>query len=292
MMNSKIFALIVFIILPYFNSSSFAQVPRPDHVIIVIEENHGYDQIIDSPNAPFINKLASSDHTSLFTNAHGVTHPSQPNYVMLFAGSNYGITDDGMPKNLPFEGPNLGAELLDQEYSFAGYSQSLPSVGFTGAHSGHYARKHNPWVNWQNASGNKIPPKLNLPFTSFPKNFSDLPTVSFVIPNQHYDMHNGKDPDRIQRGDQWLKENLAGYAKWAKTHNSLLIITFDEDDFTPANHIATLFVGEMVKKGNYSQKINHFSVLRTLEVMYDLSYTGASAKAEPISDCWVKSGSK
>lgn len=288
-MNSKIFTLLVIIILPYFNSSSFAQVPEPDHVIIVIEENHGYDQIINSQNAPYINKLTNSDHTALFTNSHGVTHPSQPNYVMLFAGSHYGITDDGMPKNLPFEGPNLGAELLDHGYSFAGYSQSLPSVGFNEGHSGHYARKHNPWVNWQNASKNNVPANLNLPFTSFPKKFSDLPTVSFVIPNQHYDMHNGKDPDRIQRGDEWLKKNLGRYVQWAKTHNSLLIVTFDEDDFTPANHIATLFVGEMVKKGSYSKKINHFDVLRTLEDMYDLPYAGASAKAEPITDCWVKS---
>lgn len=53
--------------------------PKPEHTIVIIEENHGFDQIIGAPQAPFINKLANEG--ALFTDAHGVTHPSQPNYI-------------------------------------------------------------------------------------------------------------------------------------------------------------------------------------------------------------------
>ncbi|RPH78538.1 MAG: acid phosphatase, partial [Nitrospiraceae bacterium] len=53
--------------------------PRPDHIVIVIEENHSYSQIIDSPDAPYINKLAAQG--AVFTQSFGVTYPSQPNYL-------------------------------------------------------------------------------------------------------------------------------------------------------------------------------------------------------------------
>jgi acid phosphatase len=34
----------------------------------------------------------------------------------------------------------------------------------------------------------------------------------------------------IKQGDDWLKNNINAYAQWAKTNNSLLIVTWDEDD--------------------------------------------------------------
>ncbi|HKJ45166.1 MAG TPA: alkaline phosphatase family protein [Balneolales bacterium] len=289
MMGIKSFKYLLALLLGFFTLNSYAQKIQADHVVVVIYENHGFNQIIGSPNAPYINSLVKKDHSALFTNSHGVTHPSQPNYVMLFSGSNHGITDDKMPHRIPFNAPNLGSELLAKGLTFAGYSEDLPSIGFNGANSGDYARKHNPWVNWQGASKNAIPAKLNLPLSKFPDDYSKLPTVSFVIPNQHHDMHNGKDPARIQRGDQWLKNHLGGYIRWAKKHNSLLILTFDEDNFTPANHIPTLFVGQMVKKGKYDEHINHFNILRTIEDMYGLPHAGSSADVTPITNCWSHS---
>jgi acid phosphatase len=66
--------------------------PRPDHIVIVIEENHGYDQIIGAEEAPYINHLAQQ--AAVFTDAHGVTHPSQPDYLALFSGSRQGVHND------------------------------------------------------------------------------------------------------------------------------------------------------------------------------------------------------
>jgi acid phosphatase len=103
-------------------------------------------------------------------------------------------------------------------------------------------------------------------------------------------MHNIGDPGdsaAIHRADQWLQDNLSAYAAWAKTHNSLLILTFDEDDFTANNHIPTIFFGERVIPGTYSERINHYSVLRTLEAMYDLPVSD-STRATAITDVWQK----
>src|SRR3569833_4203838 len=68
-------------------------VPRYNHIIIVMEENHAFHQIIGSPNAPYINELAKNG--VLFTDSHGVGHPSQPNYLALYSGSMQGVSSDG-----------------------------------------------------------------------------------------------------------------------------------------------------------------------------------------------------
>ncbi|BBD60199.1 phosphoesterase [Nostoc sp. HK-01] len=254
-----------------------ATVPTFDHIVVVIEENHGYTQIISSSSAPYINSLASQG--ALFTGSYGVTHPSQPNYLALFSGSTQGVTNDNCP--LTFSGANLATQLVGIGRTFTGFSETMPSVGYTGCNYGGsngYYRKHNPWVDFTNVAA-----AANQPFTSFPSsaNFANLPTVSVVVPNQLNDMHNGT----IQQGDTWLKTNLDAYAQWAKTHNSLLIITFDEDNGA-TGRIATIFVGAHVKQGTYSERINHYNVLRTIEASYGLSGLNNAASLTPITDVW------
>jgi hypothetical protein len=271
--------------------------PVPDHVVVVIEENHSYSQVIGSPSAPYINQLAQAGAS--FTNSHGIEHPSQPNYLDLFSGSNQGVSGDpgisglghnGQP-NWPFTAPNLGAQLLSHGRTFTGYSESLPSVGYTGdgdlnPNADNYRAKHNPWVMFQNdrpTSPYQLPSSVNRPFTDFPKDYSQLPTLSFVIPNEQNDMHS----NTIQQGDAWLRNNLNDYYLWAQTHNSLLIVTFDENDSSPGNQIPTIFLGSMVRPGQYGELIDHFSVLRTLEDMYglgDQGYLGSAAGRAPITN--------
>jgi len=136
---------------------------------------------------------------------------------------------------------------------------------------------------------NQIPSNTNQPFTSFPStDFKLLPTVCFVIPNTINDMHDGTDPTSIKAGDNWIKNNMENYIQWAKANNSLFILTFDEDNDSTQNHILTIFTGEMVKAGQYSSRINHYSILHTLERMYRLSTIGDSISYEPITSCWKK----
>ena len=261
---------------------SAPQPPRPDHIVIVIEENHSYSQIIDSPEAPYLNKLAAQG--AVFTQSFGTTYPSQPNYLALFSGSTQGITDNSCP--LTFTTPNLGHALLAAGLTFAGYSEDLPSVGSLVCSVGLYARKHNPWVNWQDSASNGLPETVNLPMTSFPTDYTKLPTVSAIVPNQANNMHHGKDPDTVQTGDRWLQEHLDGYVQWAWQHNSLLIVTWDEDNKKENNRIVTLFVGPMVQAGRYDQRISHENVLCTIEYLYGLSHAGASVDTAPITQIW------
>ena len=171
--------------------------------------------------------------------------------------------------------------------TFVGYSEDLPSVGSIICSEGQYARKHNPWVNWQDSAANGLPATTNLPMTNFPTEYSALPTVSIVVPNQVNDMHSGKDSEMIQAGDRWLQAHLNAYVQWAQQHNSLLIVTWDEDNGKENNRIATLFVGPMVQAGRYGQRVTHYNILRTIEDLYGISHSGASADATPIIHIWT-----
>jgi hypothetical protein len=261
------------------NSAAHAQpLPHPDHIVIVIEENKAYTQIIGDGDAPYINALARRG--MLFTQSYGVSHPSQPNYLALFSGTTRGIASDACP--LELSGDNLAGALFAKGLTFASYSESMPETGFEGCIHGGYRRKHNPVANWQELAA------YNLTFSAFPQAFEKLPTVSFVVPDQLNDMHDGT----IQAGDAWLARNIEAYARWAPEHNSLLIVTWDEDDGSAGNRIATIFVGAMVERGSSAQRITHYSILRTIEEMYGLPYLNESAGAKPIAGVWGAPGAK
>jgi len=162
-----------------------------------------------------------------------------------------------------------------------------------------------PWISFANVpNGTTIDTSSNLRFADFPSDYTTLPTVAFVIPNLNHDMHNGKSAQSIPAGDAWLRQNLDGYYQWAKTHNSLLIVTFDENDdqgsyygltnpligpnprYPPRynrllrdiqNRIVTIFAGAHIKPGSYAEGkgITHVNLLRTIEAMYGLPKSGA-----------------
>ncbi|MEU8324703.1 alkaline phosphatase family protein [Nonomuraea sp. NPDC048881] len=259
-------------------ATTAAAVPQFDHVVIVLFENKNYSTIKGGSSAPYLNSLASQG--TLFTNSFGVTHPSQPNYIALFSGSQQGVTNDDCPKAL--SGGNLGQQLLSAGRTFRAYSEGLPSAGYTGCSSGKYRRKHAPWADFPTVSGSAY----HVAYSAFPSDYSMLPTVSFVIPDMCNDMHDCS----VGTGDSWTKSRLDGYVQWAKTHNSLLIATFDEDNFTSVNQIYTVFAGAHVKAGYQSTtQINHYNVLRTIEDMYGLPALGNAAGKSPVTDAWTTS---
>jgi len=252
--------------------------PCPDHVVVVIEENRGFSQIMDKRNSEsYIHALAKRG--MLFTQSYGVTHPSQPNYLALFSGSTQGVITNRCPHS--FSSDNLASTLLEAGLSFTSYAQSLPAAGGLVCSSGPYRRKHNPSSNWQ---GTRLPVSGNRRFFDFPKDFSRLPTVSLIIPDQNNDMHDGD----FSTADEWLKKHIEPFVKWAYGNNSLLVLTWDEDNYREGNHIATLFVGPMVKTGTSEQRINHYNVLRTLLDFYGQSAPGAARSAKSIVGVWTE----
>jgi acid phosphatase len=299
-----------------------AGLPVYDHVVIVVEENKDYKEIIGSADAPYINGVLVAEGANL-TRMYGEEHVSQGNYFWLFSGSNQTVGfDDRIPSEethpgaYPFQTSNLGQQLIKKGRSFKGYAEGLHSIGFTDEFSPDelYARKHVPWISFGNVpNGKTVADSCNLRFDDFPTDFTQLPTVAFVIPNLENDMHNKVPDGPVRHGDTWLKEHLNVYYQWAKTHNSLLILTFDEnndrkrykgltnplidkpqDEFQSdlQNRIVTIFAGAHIKHGEYPEGkgVTHVNVLRTLEAMYGLPKSGAqqpNAAGGGISDNYV-----
>lgn len=260
-----------------------AQVPvRPAHVIFVLEENYARSEIIGSSYAPTLTALAASPTTVQFTSAYAITHPSEPNYLDLFSGSNQGVTTDlvGPASNAPFNNCNLGASLIAAKFTFIGYAETQPAVGTYLNNSGNYCTKHCPWINWMHGTKDTIPVKSDLPMfpigTYFPdsNHYSTLPTVSWVIPNLVDDMH---DPSTlstaVSNGDKWFKTNMMPLVRWASSvaNNTLVIVIWDEDDGSQSNNIPLLFCGGIVNPGTCTTKVTHFDILRTIEDMYGLT---------------------
>lgn len=311
----------------WFTGSTAMAVDRPpwpstlpvyDHIVIVIQENKDFEQILGGRfDAPYITKLATEG--AIFERMFAEEHFSQGNYFWLFSGSNQNVGfRDQVPSktnhpDYPFKSSNLGEQLIRKGLSFRGYSESLPSIGSTaefdppGCRGDQciYARKHVPWISFANVpNGTTVATSSNLRFADFPSDYNLLPTVAFVIPNMNHDMHNGEPVQSIPAGDNWLQQNLDGYYQWAKTHNSLLILTFDESDDHSGyygltnplvrpdprysskynlllrdiqNRIVTIFAGAHIKPGRYAEGkgITHVNVLRTIEAMYALPASGA-----------------
>jgi hypothetical protein len=253
-----------------------ATLPTYAHVVIVIEENRSQANIIGNQAAPFINALAAGG--AMMAQSFAETHPSEPNYLAMFAGNTFGLTKDSCPVDVGAQ-PNIASELLAAGRTFGGFAEDLPAAGSTVCSAGKYARKHVPWVDFSN-----VPTTLSVPFSAFPApgNYASLPTVSFVIPNNDNNMHDGS----IAQGDAWLNRQLSPYANWAKVNNSLLIVTWDEDDGGPRNQIPTVFYGAHIQPGSYNETISHYNVLSTLEEMYGLPKTGYAASAPVIATIW------
>jgi phosphatidylinositol-3-phosphatase len=286
-----------------------AGLPVYGHIVIVVEENKDYEQIIADDRAPYINNVLRKEGAN-FTRMFGEEHNSQGNYFWLFSGSNQtvGFTDTIPSKenhpHYPFKTLNLAAALIAKGLSFKGYSEDLPEIGSTvedappGAKA-IYARKHVPWISFDNVpNGKSVETSSNLRFKDFPSTeFKKLPTVAIVVPNLENDMHIGRPVESIPRGDKWLRDNLGTYYQWAKANNSLLIVTWDENDnqkpyylgltnpfVEPTdqfrrdlrNRIPTIFAGAHIKPGEYAEGlgITHVNILRTIEAMYGLPRSG------------------
>jgi acid phosphatase len=267
-------ALVAFAGIVFGAAPARAALPRPAHVVVVIDENQAFWQVIGSAYAPWLNTIAKTG--AIFTDAHGDTHPSQPNYLALFAGVTNTNGDECPAIGFSRTAPNIASELLAAHLTFEAYSEGLPRAGFMGCWYGDdYGQKHAPWTQFTN-----VPQRLHHPYADL-RSFDALPTLAFIIPNLTDDMHDAP----VKTGDDWARVHLAALVRWADAHDTLVIFTWDEG-YDRTNSLPTFFVGPMVKRGRYAERIDHLRVLRTLEDMYGLAPSGKAARVEPIVDVW------
>ncbi len=250
----------------------------PDHLIVVIEENHSFEEIIGAPAAPFINTLAA--HGTLLTDDHAITHPSLPNYVALLSGHTP-IENDC--RGCTFAGPNLVDQLEAGHISWAAYLQGLPRPCSTVAHAGAYTTLVDPFMHAADVRDHPSRCDRVLPFSRFHPDLAAgrLPTVVFVMPDLHHEMHSG--PVRV--ADAWLRwlvGELAASPVWHQ--DTRLVVTFDEsrradvrsccDGLGRGGRIPTMVAGPRIPQGRDATPYTHYSLLRSIEAAFGLPFLG------------------
>ncbi|HEX5272099.1 MAG TPA: alkaline phosphatase family protein, partial [Gemmataceae bacterium] len=253
-------------------------VPAFDHVFVVVMENHSYNEIVGNSSAPYISALASAN--GLATNYKAVAHPSLPNYLALAGGSTFGITTDCSPSSCPVDAPNLVDRLESAGKTWKAYMESMPSPCYTGATSGTYAAKHNPFIYFNDVRTNPVRCAQDVPYTALSADLltaATTPNFSWITPNLCSDMHDCS----VATGDKWLQTNLPkifASPAWT-TQRSTLFLTWDEDDGSASNHVPMIVVssGGATPAGTVSSSTyNHYSWLKTVETAWGMPSLGSN----------------
>jgi len=267
-------------IAPLAGSAPAAGVPAFEHVIVVVMENKSADRALDPATCPYTAKLAST--WTQFSNSYAITHPSQPNYIALWAGSTLNVTTNACPpKGSPFRVENLGHALEAAGKTWRAYSEDLPGPGSQAcsARGKLYTRKHAPWTHFGNLTHDNERPYGDLAADIASRK---LPDLAFVVPNNCHNTHDCP----LSAGDAWLDRELPALIQAVGRHG-LLVLTWDEDDHRAENQILTVFAGLIVKPGNTSaRRITHYTVLRTLCDGLGIAPFGAAVAETPITDVW------
>jgi acid phosphatase len=263
-------------------------VPAFDHIFVVIMENHGYDEIIGNLDAPYLNQLA--DSYGVATNYVSVAHPSLPNYLALTCGDTFGITTDCT--DCFQQAPNLAVDRVAAAgRTWRAYMESMPSPGYLGD-AYPYMQKHDPFVYYDDVRTDPAQLGNVVPFDQLAADLAaaqTTPAFGWITPNMVNDMHDGT----VAQGDTWLSNEipkLLGAPAWTE-QQSLLVITWDEDDNAPGNQVATLVIANQVAAGFRSAvAYNHYSLLRTIEVAWGLApLTANDAQAAVMTDFFASS---
>lgn len=250
------------------------------HVVVIIFENVNASTTLKQP---YFKSLTQTG--AYLAQSYGVTHPSQPNYIALVAGSTLGVTSDS---TTTVNGKNISDLIEAQGKTWKAYAEDLPSTTcFLGTSSGNYVRKHEPFISFKSIQSDPTKCANIVSSTQF---FTDvaannLPTFSLYIPNLLNDAHNTD----VAYANKWLSSTFGNILSNSSIlKNTLFIITFDEDDFTNVNQIYTAFVGAAVNPGSQSSvHYNHYNVLRTIEEIFNLGTLGTNdTSAAVITGIW------
>jgi phosphatidylinositol-3-phosphatase len=258
------------------------------HVWWIIMENHEYDAVVGSNQAPYLNMLAA--RYGLATRYYATSHPSEPNYISLVAGSTLGVTSDGV---YHLVAPSLFSQLARARLAWRVYAQDDLTGCFTGitagggrdgpGAAGWYARKHNPAISLTSVVSNPSQCGNIQPLRTFAANAAPF---ELIVPNLTNDMHDGT----IGQGDAFLRAFVPQILRsGAFNAGGTLFITFDEGSSDAGSlgdrggHVATLIIAPGETRGyRFRGYADHWSLLRTTENILGLPCLAKSCQRSPI----------
>jgi phosphatidylinositol-3-phosphatase len=258
-------------------------VPRLSRIVLVVFENKERSQIAGNPDAPTFAALARR-YASL-SHYDAVSHPSLPNYLALLSGSTDGIQNDCT--KCVVHARSLADTLAHAGRRWKVYAEDLSSIGFTGAFSGEYTKKHDPFAYFASVLAHPSWRRRLVPLRQLRRDArrETLPDFSLIVPNLCHDMHNCS----IKTGDAWLRANIVPLLSSPALKDGAVFVTFDEgmSDVGGGGNVETLVLGPLARHGVVDRSpASHYSLLRTIEDAWHLPLLGRSASAAPITGVW------
>ncbi len=260
-------------------SAAKAPIARSSHVLVMVMENEENTDIVGARAAPYANALIR--RYGLATQSFAITHPSLPNYLALTSGSTQEITSDCTDCRV--QAPNIVDQLEAAHISWKAYLEDAPEPCFKGAGAGGYAKKHNPFIYYDDISGS---PARCDKLVGFDQLSSDLrggrlPTYAWISPNLCDDGHDCG----VAGGDRFLARTVPSLIRALGPHG-FLVLTWDEGasdagccgGVAQGGHVATILVGPDVRRGaRLRTPVDHYGVLGTVEQTLGLAPLAGAA---------------
>ncbi len=261
-------------------SAARGGVPAFRHAVVMVFENKERESVLGNPDAPTFNRMAA-EYAAL-GQYYGVAHPSLPNYLSLVSGSTQGITTNCT--GCVVRGRSLAGTLAAAHRTWKTYAEGLPRAGFTGASSGSYAKKHNPFLYFREVITRPARRARVVPLTELRADLrlNALPDFALVVPDLCHSMHDCS----VAVGDAWLQSVLPPLLQLPHT---VVFVVFDEGttNVRGGGHVPALALGTAVRVGSrYDRVTSHCGLLRTIEDAWSLPRPGCSARIAPITSIW------
>lgn len=239
---------------------SAPQLIRAQHVFVVMEENHGYEDTFGNVyDMPYLNHLATT--YAYAKNFYANTHPSIGNYFMLTTGK---IITNNDSFSQTVSDDNIVRQLIAAGKTWKEYSETIPAVGYTGGDADPYEQHHNPLSYFSDVRGNSTQLKNLVPISQLASDIANhtLPNFAFIVPdntNNAHDCPTGSSctkGEKLAAADKWLKtyiEPLLNSPDFDTPGGGLLIIVFDEasksDKTNGGGHVFWVIAGPDIKNG-------------------------------------------
>ena len=294
-----------------------------DHVFMVYMENKGYNDIVGSTKAPFLNSLINAYGSA--TQYHGLTHPSLPNYYPVVGGTDFGLTYNCATPCIDAE-TTLVSNIEDAGKTWKGYAQSLQPGANPLVASGDYSPDQLPFPAFKSIANDPQALANIVPLEQMAEDLKSVetaPNYAWFAANEDF---NGEGPidfpwgvlrfalSQLEPGnpynipalDQFLSETVPVVLNsevWKDpTRKSALVVTFDEDNNNTSlgfgnegNRVVFVVVpspgavaaGMRSGAFNATNHYNHYSLLRFIEDSLGLpTLTNNDKFAAPLNEFW------
>ncbi|HLZ64255.1 MAG TPA: alkaline phosphatase family protein [Ktedonosporobacter sp.] len=267
-------------------------------VFLIMMENHNWSQIAGNPSAPYMNNtlLPMASYARAYYNPPRI-HPSEPNYLWLEAGTNFGILDDGPPSSHHVASSQHLVTLLQHaNISWKSYQEGIDGTVCPLVTAGRYGVKHNPFVFFDDVTGTNNPQSAyciahERPYGEFATDLRNntVAHYNFITPDICDDMHNSCAPsyNPVQQGDSWLAQQIPLIlASPSYQQGGVIFITWDEGEGGDGP-IGLIALSPHARGKGYSNTIHytHSSTLRTIEELFGVTpLLGDAANATDLSD--------